>query len=76
VAWARRSWRRSGRRPGSWASTRLLGKLFEDNAASAGLVRRCGFRVVGTHLRHGQLEGEWRDVILVERVLAGWPTIE
>jgi hypothetical protein len=24
---------------------------------------------VGTHLRHGQLDGEWRDVILVERSL-------
>jgi L-amino acid N-acyltransferase YncA len=33
------------------------------------LVERGGFRVVGTHLRHGTLDGEWRDVILVERSL-------
>jgi L-amino acid N-acyltransferase YncA len=54
---------------------KLVGKLFASNEASARLVARCGFRVVGTHERHGQLEGEWRDVILVERILAGQPTI-
>ena len=36
------------------------------------LVARGGFRVVGTHLRHGRLDGEWRDVVLVERHF-GWP---
>jgi hypothetical protein len=25
--------------------------------------------VVGTHLRHGNLEGEWKDVIVLERLL-------
>jgi phosphinothricin acetyltransferase len=39
------------------------------------LVVRCRFRVVGTHERHGRLDGEWRDVILVERLLAGQPTM-
>ena len=48
---------------------KLLGKLFPDNAASVRLVRRCGFRDVGTHMRHGRLDGEWRDVLLVELVL-------
>ncbi len=55
---------------------KLLGKLFTTNEASVRLVRRGGFRVVGTHHRHGELDGEWRDVILVERILAGQPTIE
>jgi L-amino acid N-acyltransferase YncA len=54
---------------------KLLGKLFASNEASMRLVARCGFRVVGTHERHGRLDGEWRDVILVERLLAGQPTM-
>ena len=54
---------------------KLLGKLFAGNEASMRLVDRCGFRVVGTHVRHGRLDGVWRDVILVERLLAGQPAI-
>jgi phosphinothricin acetyltransferase len=54
---------------------KLVGKLFEGNEPSMRLVTRSGFRVVGTHLRHGMLEGEWRDVVLVERSLAGQPTM-
>jgi L-amino acid N-acyltransferase YncA len=54
---------------------KLLGKLFASNEPSMRLVARCGFRVVGTHERHGRLDGEWRDVILVERLLAGQPTM-
>ncbi len=54
---------------------KLIGRLFATNEASMRLVERGGFRVVGTHLRHGTLEGEWRDVILVERSLAGQPTM-
>ena len=46
---------------------KLVGKLFASNEASMRLVERGGFRVVGTHLGHGTLDGEWRDVILVER---------
>jgi phosphinothricin acetyltransferase len=48
---------------------KLVGKLFTSNEASATLVRRCGFRDVGVHLRHARLEGEWRDVLVVERLL-------
>jgi phosphinothricin acetyltransferase len=61
---------------------KLLGKVFASNEASMRLVARGGFRVVGTHERHGKLDGEWRDVILVERSLepspdslAGQPTM-
>jgi hypothetical protein len=32
-------------------------------------VRRNSWREVGLHLRHGNLEGEWRDVLVVERLL-------
>ncbi len=53
-------------RLGYW---KLVGRLFATNAASIALARRCGFREVGTHLRHARLEGEGRDVLLVERSL-------
>ncbi len=55
-----------GERLGYW---KLTGKLFTDNAASAALVRRCGWREVGRHLRHGRLDGNWRDVVVVEVLL-------
>ncbi len=56
----------AGRRQGIH---KLLGKIFETNTASVRLVERCGFRTVGVHRRHGQLDGEWRDVVLVELLL-------
>ncbi|MFP5389477.1 MAG: arsinothricin resistance N-acetyltransferase ArsN1 family A [Thermoleophilia bacterium] len=49
---------------------KMIGKLFTDNLASVRLVERCGFQPVGVHLRHGQLDGTWRDVLVVERLLA------
>jgi L-amino acid N-acyltransferase YncA len=48
---------------------KLIGKLFTSNVASLRLVRRCGFREVGLHRCHGRLDGEWRDVLLVERLI-------
>jgi phosphinothricin acetyltransferase len=41
--------------------------IFPENVASIELHRRCGFRVVGTRERLGQLNGTWRDVVLMER---------
>jgi L-amino acid N-acyltransferase YncA len=49
--------------------TKLIGKLFTDNEPSLALVRRCGFSEVGVHHRHGRLDGKWKDVLLVERLL-------
>jgi len=48
---------------------KMVGKLFTDNAACLRLVERCGFASVGLHRRHGRLEGAWRDVLVVERLL-------
>jgi L-amino acid N-acyltransferase YncA len=48
---------------------KLVGKIFTTNEASVALVRECGFREVGVHVRHGRLDGEWKDVLLVERLL-------
>lgn len=41
--------------------------IFPENNASVQLHLRCGFRVVGTRERLGQLNGRWRDVLLLER---------
>jgi L-amino acid N-acyltransferase YncA len=54
------------REQGHW---KLVGKLFADNEPSIALARACGFRDVGVHHRHGQLDGRWRDVLVVERLL-------
>jgi L-amino acid N-acyltransferase YncA len=48
---------------------KLIALLFEENAASASILRRCGWREVGVHERHARLDGEWRDVLLAERAL-------
>ena len=45
----------------------LQAGIFADNDASVRLHERCGFRIVGTRERLGQLKGTWRDVLLMER---------
>jgi phosphinothricin acetyltransferase len=45
----------------------LQSGVFPENAASLALHRSCGFRVVGTRERVGQLDGTWRDVMWLER---------
>jgi L-amino acid N-acyltransferase YncA len=41
--------------------------IFPENVASIELHKRCGFRVVGTRERIAQLDGVWRDTVLMER---------
>jgi L-amino acid N-acyltransferase YncA len=41
--------------------------IFPENVASLELHKRCGFRVVGTRERIAQLDGVWRDTVLMER---------
>jgi phosphinothricin acetyltransferase len=53
-------------RAGYW---KLIGKIFATNAPSVALAARAGFREVGVHERHGRLDGEWRDLLIVERLL-------
>jgi L-amino acid N-acyltransferase YncA len=48
---------------------KLLSRIFPENVASLGLVRELGFREVGVYSKHGQLDGVWRDVVIVERLL-------
>jgi Sortase and related acyltransferases len=48
---------------------KLVAKIFTTNEPSIVLFRRCAFREVGTHMRHGQLDGQWKDVLVMERSL-------
>jgi L-amino acid N-acyltransferase YncA len=64
VGWARVIRSAEG---GYW---KLQGGLFTTNEASVALARRCGFREVGVYERHGRLDGEWKSLLIVERLLA------
>ena len=48
---------------------KIVSRIFPENTASLALHEKCGFRVVGVYQRHGKLEGEWRDCVIVERLL-------
>jgi L-amino acid N-acyltransferase YncA len=54
----------SSERAGIWT---VETGAFPENEASLALLRRFGFRVVGTRERLGRLDGVWRDVLLLER---------
>lgn len=56
----------AAQKAGFW---KLVSRIFPENAASRGLVRELGFREVGVYEKHGQLDGQWRDVVIVERLL-------
>jgi phosphinothricin acetyltransferase len=45
----------------------LQAGIFPENEASIALHKRCGFRVLGRRERLGQMDGVWRDVLLMER---------
>lgn len=51
-------------RLGIWT---LQASIFPENVASLTLHERCGFRRVGVRERLGQMNGVWRDVVLMER---------
>jgi phosphinothricin acetyltransferase len=48
---------------------KLTSRIFTTNAASRGAHRAAGFVEVGVQRRHGRLDGEWKDCVLVERLL-------
>lgn len=48
---------------------KLVSRVFPENSASRELLGSLGFREVGTYRRHAQLDGVWRDVVIVERLL-------
>jgi L-amino acid N-acyltransferase YncA len=48
---------------------KLTSRVFADNAASRAVHDAAGFHEVGIQRRHGRLDGEWKDCVLVERLL-------
>ena len=48
---------------------KLASRIFVENAASRALMLSLGFREVGVYEKHGQLDGVWRDVVIVERLI-------
>jgi RimJ/RimL family protein N-acetyltransferase len=48
---------------------KLTSRVFADNAAGRAAHRAAGFREVGIQRRHGRLDGEWKDCVLVERLI-------
>ena len=55
-------------RAGFW---KLVSRVIVENDASRALLRSLGFREVGTYERHAKLDGEWRDAVIVEKLLGG-----
>ena len=48
---------------------KLTSRVFADNQASRAAHRAAGFDEVGIQRRHGKLDGQWKDTVLVERLL-------
>jgi len=45
----------------------LQAGIFPENLASVRLHLLCGFRVIGTREKIGQMKGHWRDTLILER---------
>jgi len=48
---------------------KLVSRVFVENTASRKLIGSSGFREIGVHEKHAKLDGAWRDVIVVERLI-------
>ena len=53
-------------RAGFW---KLTSRVFVENEPSRKLLLSLGFREVGVHDKHARLDGVWRDVLVVERLI-------
>lgn len=56
----------ASRQHGLW---KLLSRIFPENTPSLALMDRMGFKKIGTHEKHGKLDGIWRDCVIVERII-------
>ncbi len=48
---------------------KLVSRVFVENKPSRALIGSLGFREVGIYEKHARLDGTWRDVIIVERLI-------
>ncbi len=56
----------AARAVGIW---KLVSRVIIENTSSRALLRAVGFREVGVYEKHGRLDGVWRDVVIVERLI-------
>lgn len=56
----------AAREAGIW---KLVSRIFIENTASRTLMQSTGFREVGIYEKHARLDGQWRDVVIVERLI-------
>lgn len=56
----------AAREAGLW---KLMSRVFPENRASLALMAWSGFKEIGVHEKHGKLDGVWRDVVIVERLI-------
>jgi phosphinothricin acetyltransferase len=45
----------------------LQAGIFPENKVSIAIHEKCGFRILGRRERVGQMDGKWRDTLLLER---------
>lgn len=57
---------REAEKAGFW---KLLSRVFTENTASRYLLASLGFREVGVYEKHARLDGTWKDVVIVERLI-------
>jgi phosphinothricin acetyltransferase len=48
---------------------KLVSRVFPENTPVRALNKTMGVREVGVYEKHGQLDGVWKDVIIVERLI-------
>lgn len=51
---------------GTW---KLVSRVFPENNASRKMLKSIGFREVGIYEKHGKLDGEWKDTVIVEYII-------
>lgn len=54
------------RQAGLW---KLVSRIFIENGASRSLMKSLGFREVGIYEKHGNLDGIWKDTMIVELLI-------
>ncbi len=48
---------------------KLVSRVFPENVASLRMLSSHSWTQIGIYRRHGQLDGVWRDVVIVEKLL-------
>jgi L-amino acid N-acyltransferase YncA len=57
---------RAAAEAGFW---KLLSRVLPENLSSRKLLSSTGFREVGIYKKHAKLDGNWRDVVIVEYLI-------